>query len=274
MKTLFFLSGALGWALLLPAQSMRYPLSAPGTGLAAYSNAHYDPLAFTANAATLARVKGPGLGFAGERRFMLAQLGSYLAGLELPTRLGNFGVQLQYSGSGGFNEKRVGISCGRFAGKKLDAGIGFQYYSYTIAAVKTASTFTAEAGILVHLTPQVQAGISCYNPVGGKLGKEQGEKLPAVYKFGLGYDVSDRLFTAVEIQKEENKAISVTAGLQYRYAQKMTAELGIVTASSMWFAGAGYKMGKMRLLVSVSYHQQLGITPGMRIFYHFKSDSI
>lgn len=258
----------------ISGQSLRYPLSAPGIGLGAYSRLNPDPLAFTGNQAALAGVKQPGLGLYGERRFMLAELGFYMAGLVLPTRMGNIGLQLNYAGFPGFNEKKIGLAYGRALGKKLDIGIQFNYYNYKIPAYKGASAITAEAGVLLHLTPRVQAGLHCYNPVGGKLGKDKNEKLPSAYKFGLGYDVSDHLFMAMEAQKEEDKPVNITAGLQYQYSRKFTAKLGVMTASSTWFGGIGFRFSKLQVLVSVSYSGGLGFSPGMLLTYYTKNNEL
>ncbi|HNH21434.1 MAG TPA: hypothetical protein PLY26_04770, partial [Ferruginibacter sp.] len=74
MKTLFFLLLILcDVSSSLYAQSVRYPLAQPYTGLSAYSSVQHDPLSFTGNQAALAQLTQAGLGIYGERRFMLKE---------------------------------------------------------------------------------------------------------------------------------------------------------------------------------------------------------
>ena len=260
----FFLNSA-------SAQSLRYTLAQPYISLSAYSMQQNDPLSFTGNQAALAQSKNAGIGLFGERRFLLGETSAYTLAASLPTRLGNFGIQLNYAGFKNFSENKIGLAYARKLGKVVDIGVQFNYYGYRIPSYGNASTINFEMGALLHLTDKLNAGIHVYNPVGGKLGKDSEEKIASAYKFGLGYDASEKFFISAEIIKEEDKAVNVIAGLQYQFAKQFFAKAGFISESGTPYAGAGVGWKNLRLDISSSYHPQLGFSPGLLLIMNFKS---
>lgn len=257
---------------LLPAQSLRYAIAQPYISLSAYSTQQNDALSFTGNQAALMQAKNAGIGVFGERRFMLSETGKYTLGASLPTRLGNFGIQLNYAGFKNFNENKIGLAYARKLGKLVDVGVQFNYYSYRIPAYGNASAINFEIGALFHLTDKLNGGVHVYNPVGGRLGKDRIEKLASSYKAGLGYDVSERFFISAEIIKEEDKPVNVTAGLQYQFAKQFFVRTGIISESTTAYLGAGLAWKNLRLDITSSYHPQLGLSPGILLIINFKAN--
>ncbi|MGC4103068.1 PorV/PorQ family protein [Ferruginibacter sp.] len=253
------------------AQSLRYPVAMPFLELSAYSMKQTDAISFTANQAALARAVQPGIGIYGEKRFGMAALNASSVAVAMPTNMGNFGLQLNYAGFKNFNENKIGLAYARNLGPKLDIGVQFNYYGYHIPSYSNASTVNFEAGAILHFTSRFNGGIHIYNPVGGKLGKEREEKIAAVYKMALGYDASENFFVSCEMIKEENKPVNLVAGIQYQFAGQFILRTGFTTASSTFFAGAGVGWKNMRLYVSGSYHQQLGISPAVLLLANFGS---
>lgn len=245
------------------SQSLRYKIASPYTGLYAYSALQNDPFSFTANQAALAGTKQAGIGLYGEHRFGLAETGAYTAAATFPSRLGNFGLQLNYFGFKNFNEHRVGLAYARNLGKLLDIGIQFNYFGYQVPSYYNAATINYEAGAIIHFTNKLHGGIHIYNPTGSKLGKYEEEKLASAYKLGLGYDASENFCIAGEIIKEEDKPVNVVAGFQYQFAKQFFAKVGFSSESSIVFAGAGVAWKNLRVDVAASYHPQLGISPGI-----------
>lgn len=273
------------WSLILlciinfnsvTAQSLRYSIAQPYISLSAYSQKQNDVLSFTGNQAALAQTKFAGIGVYGERRFMLKETSAYTLGAAFPTRLGNFGLQLNYAGFKNFNENKIGLAYARKLGKVVDVGVQFNYYGYRIPAYGNASTINFEIGAMMHLTDKLNAGIHVYNPVGGRLGKTSDplsteEKLASSYKAGLGYDASDQFFICAEIIKEEDKAVNVIAGLQYQFAKQFFARAGFISESTTAYAGAGISWKNLRLDISSGYHPQLGFSPGILLMVHFNN---
>lgn len=252
------------------SQSVREPVSAKYIGLSAYSIEHVDVFSFTGNQAALAQIKNAGAGVYGERRFMLSETNMYTAVIAMPTKNGNFGLQADYFGFKNYNESQVGVAYARSLGSRLDVGIKFNYYSFRIPGYGNSSAVNFEMGAIAHLTEKINAGIHVYNPVGGKLSKTDNEKLSSVYKFGIGYDASEKFFVAAEIIKQEDQPVNVNAGVQYNFEKRFFARAGISTDTNIGYASAGISWKNFRLDVSASYHQQLDFSPGLMLIINFK----
>lgn len=252
----------------LQAQALRQPISAVYIGLGAYSTQQNDVFSFTNNQASLAQYHNAAAGVYGERRFMLTETSVYTAAVAIPSSLGNFGVSAKYMGYKNFNESQFGLAYGRSLGKKVDIGVQFNYYGYRVPAYNSDNTVNFEIGALVHLTDKLNAGVHVYNPVGGKFSKTD-EKLTSAYKFGLGYDASEKFFVSAELVKQEDFPVNMNAGFQYQFAKQFFARGGISSANTVGYAGVGLAWNNLRLDISGSYHPQLGISPGLLLIYHF-----
>jgi hypothetical protein len=237
--------------------------------MSAYSVRQSDVFSFTGNQAALASVKQAGVGVYGERRFMLEENSAYAVAVALPTSLGNFGLQVNYSGFENFNENKVGLAYGRSLGSKVDVGVQFNYYGYRIPVYGNASTVNFEAGAILHFSEKFHGGIHVYSPVAGKLDKTTDEKLASAYTFGLGLDASENFYVSTQVVKEEDKAVNVTGGVQYQFKKQFFARAGFISATESGYLGAGVKIKNMRLDISASFHPQLGITPGILLISNF-----
>jgi hypothetical protein len=251
------------------SQALRQPISAVYLGLGAYSTQHNDVFSYINNQASLAQIKSTTVGVYGERRFLLTETSVYTLAAALPTKRGNFGINVKYAGFKNFNENQVGLAYARKLGSKVDIGVQFNYYGYKVPSINSANTVNFELGALVHLSDKINAGIHVYNPVGGKFSKTD-EKLTAAYKVGIGYDASDRFFVSAEVVKEEDFPINANMGMQYRFMEKLFARVGLASATSTGYAGVGIAWNNLRLDVSASYHPQLGLSPGLLLILNFE----
>ena len=230
-----------------------------------------DVFSFSSNQAALAQIKNPAIGVYGEKRFLLDATNMYSAVVALPTKQGNFGIQVDYFGFKNYNESQIGLAYARSLGSLLDIGIKFNYYSFRIPAYQNSSAVNFEIGAIAHLTDKLNAGIHFYNPVGGNLSKTNNEKLSSIYKFGIGYEASENFLISAEIVKQEDLPVNVNAGVQYNFLKQFFARVGIASENESPYAGAGVSWNNMRLDISASYHPQLGFSPGLMLIVNFKS---
>lgn len=253
------------------AQVLRRPLAAGYTGFGAYSINHTDAFSFTMNQAALAQTTSVTAGIYGERRFLLNELNNYTATAALPTPSGNFGVKANYAGFADYNETQLGLAYGRKLGEKVDIGAQFSYNAIRITNYGQSSAIGVELGAIFHVTDKIHTGIHVSNPVGGKYGKDNQEKLAALYSIGFGYDASDKFLVSAEIQKEEDQPINVNAGFQYKIVKELLVRAGISSATSTIWAGAGISLKSIRLDVVAGFHPQLGVTPGILLLFKGKA---
>ncbi len=254
-------------------QTLRRPMAAPYIGLGAYSINHSDLFSFTANQASLAQLKTAAAGVYGERRFLLNELNNFTVAAGVVTNSGNFGLKGTYSGFTDYNETQLGLAYGRKLGKKIDVGAQFNYNSIRITNYGNAAALSFEAGAVLHITEKLHAGVHINNPVGGKFGKGQEEKLSSIYTAGFGYEASEKFFFSTEIVKEEDRPINVNAGFQYKITPQIFTRIGVSSATSSGWLGVGLQLKSFRIDVSTSYHQQLGITPGLLVLYNFNTSN-
>lgn len=254
------------------SQTIRKSIAASYAGFSAYSYTHADVFSFIANQASLAKLKNSAAGIYGERRFMLKEMSSYSAVVVVPTSSGNLGLQTNYTGFSNYNETKICLAYARRLGTKLDIGAQFNYQTIRIPVYGNASAISFEIGTILHITEKFNAGIHINNPVGGKFGKDQQEKLPSVYTAGFGYDVSEKLLISSEIVKEEDMPVTVNAGIQYNLLPQVFVRGGIASSASSMWVGIGLLLKYFRLDVTSNYHPQLGITPGLLFVFNFKKN--
>jgi len=258
----------LSFTAEVAAQSVRQPVAVIYPSLHTYSTKWKDAFSFRANTASLAGIESFSAGAFSERRFLLEELSNYSLAMALPTSSGNFGLVADAFGSSLLRETSLGLAYGRRLGNKLDIGLRFNYVGLTTAGYGSASAVTFDGGAIVRLTEKVQVGAHVSNPVRMKLGKDGEERLPAAYSFGLGFDASDQLFVGAEIQKTEDQPVSVNAGLQYVFAERLMARGGISSATSVYYFGFGVMLKNIRVDATASFHPYLGVTPGLLLIYN------
>jgi len=251
------------------AQTVHSPIGVHYVQFGTYSKNFCDVFSFTNNQAALSSLKNASAGVYSEQRFLLKETSMYTFAVALPTSAGGFGFAANYFGFSDYNESQVGIAYGKSLGKMVDIGLQFNYYNVRIAGYGSTGTVNFEAGAIFHPTEKFHIGLHIYNPAGGRFGKNTYEKLASIYIAGAGYEASKQVFISAEIIKEENKPVNVNAGLQYVFAKQFFARAGIESASASPYAGVGLLWNVFRIDIAVSYHQQLGITPGMLLIYNF-----
>lgn len=254
--------------LLAIGQSTRHPLNAiPST---TYSQHHTSAFSFLGNQAALASSSTLMAGIFSERRFMLQELSFYQVAATLPTRTGNFGLAGTYFGNTSNTETEIGLAYGRKLSDKVAIGGQFNYYTQRIPQYYSAGAISVEAGILLKVNEQVQAGFHIYNPNGSKLAKT-GEKLPAMYTIGFGYEPSDRFLLSGEVLKIEDEKVNFKAIASYQFDKRLYTRVGINTAQNVYSIAGGVQLSSLSLEVMTAVHPQLGITPGLLVLLHKKA---
>lgn len=268
-KAVFFLL-LICYCICAEGQVLRNPVTNVYTSLHTYSTQFKDAFSFSANAAALAGVKKFSAGVYSERRFMLQELSAYSFAAALPTSNGSFGLRGDYAGGQLYKEMDLGFAYARKLGSKVDVGVQFDYFAVNSSGYGAASAITFNGGAIFQLTDVVQTGVHVYNPVGMRLGKSGEEKLPSIYAAGIGYDASPQLFIGAEARKVEDQPLTINAGLQYVFADKLVARGGISSATSVYYIGFGVQLKSLRVDATASFHPYLGVSPGLMLIYSRK----
>jgi len=249
--------------VMVSGQSVRFPLNCVYTSAGVYSTRFSDVFAAAANPGSLARLNNLAGGVYMERKFMLKELAYYQVIVAMPSKKGGFSLSLHYSGNTLFNELQAGVGYGRKLSDKIDLGARINYCMINAGNYGVAATLNAEAGTIWHINKELHLGFHVYNPVAGRFGKEANEKIPAIYKTGLGYEVSEKVFLCTEIVKEENLPANINITFQYKFIDQFFIKTGLATFNGQFFVGTGFRWDKLQIDVVSSWHQQLGFTPSI-----------
>lgn len=243
------------------AQSLHRPETNLSSG--AYSLQQGDIVSFTRNQGALAQLKQSGAALYMERKYLLQQLSNYHLLFGLRSDLGNFGLQLGYSGFAYYNESKLGVAYARKLSGQLDLGVQFNYHSVKIPGYLSGGGIGAELGVLLHLSDKLHIGVQLVNPVPAKTGRMGVAPLASSYSLGIGYDVSPLFFCNVVIERDENQPLNIVAGWYYQWEKSIRLKMGIATSGLSVWAGVLLMLQTYRAELNFAYHPQLGLTPGI-----------
>ncbi|NND09305.1 MAG: hypothetical protein HKN87_23275 [Saprospiraceae bacterium] len=233
---------------------------APASAMGGISSIHQDVLAMYGNEAGLAFIENT-VGYAtAEKRFASEGLNYYSLVGAHPLRSGVIGFTAQYFGFEAFNEFLFGLAYGRKIAAHLSLGVQFDYLQVRIPGYGMKQAYLVELGLLSEIGEKVRMGFHIYNPF--EIRWVEQEVLPIAVQVGLWYEVSDKVITMAEVEKVTNHPANLKVGLQYQVAPTVALRLGINTNPSTISFGVGYSIDSgMRVDVSSSVHQHLGLTP-------------
>lgn len=258
------------WGIsLLKAQSVWLPVGPQQAG-GTYSTQFQHVFTALHNQAALAHISTVSAGVYAERRFMLDATSLYVMAVAIPTSSGTFGLSVQHFGFDAFSQQKLGLAYGRTLGSKVSIGIQADYLAASIRQYGRASTVTFEAGCLLHITPQLHAGIHAFNPAARQLYKARAQDIPVVYSAGLGYEVSGSLLFSAEVIRETDRPMITRVMGEYRIIPQLSLQLGIATDPQLSGGGISFSWQSLRIFLSGSYHPQLGITPAAALIWQLK----
>lgn len=250
-------------------QTIHSPIISYYPSSGAYSKNFQDAFSIISNIGALSTQKTFNTGISGERKFMMAETGLYTVVVALPTSSGNFALQTDYFGYKAYNENQTGIAYGLLLNEKTGIGAKVNYYTVRIPTYLNISSLNFELGTVIQISEQLYTGVSVYNPLNSPLGKNTRQKIASIYKSGIGYEMSASFLAQMEVIKEKGKDINIHTALQYKPIDQLLARAGIFTGTSSGYVGIGYLYRQLRMDISVSFHQQLGLSPGLLLLYRF-----
>jgi hypothetical protein len=228
-----------------------------------YSSIQKTALAFPANQAALADVDRLSFGIYGERRFLLQQLGWYDLVIALPLSFSHFGMQIIYMGGGAQQQTQLALAYARRM-NKVQMGLQFNRHSMVTRGYGQSSYFDVEGGLIFQLNTALRTGFHIRHTAGPP-GRHYG--IPAGFMAGFGYDVSQQFYLGLLVAKTEDRDAEVQAGFEYALHQLIGIRCGIATSTGLFYFGIGLALQGFRIDLTVSVHEQLGMTPGSALLY-------
>ncbi|MCX6247926.1 MAG: hypothetical protein NTW10_09345 [Bacteroidetes bacterium] len=205
-----------------------------------------------------------------ENRFLLKEVSEKALAVTLPVNKGAFGVSFHHFGFSLYSEMNAGIAYGMRLTKNFSAGIQADYLRLHVAdGFKDNTVFSCEIGLQFRAGEHLWLGLHMANPVPVKLSQGNGERIPAVIRFGLSWRITEGLSSEAEVEKNLVRKPSLKAGIEYRPAKPLFIRIGFLSNPATFTFGAGLELGNLHLDVASSYHMVLGYSPQVSISWLF-----
>lgn len=261
---LFF--GAVSGFTLMAQGGITPIAGARGAGMGYVGVAFTDVQSALYNQAGLGFLEQTSATVFGEQRFLLADLRSLGAAFAVPTNSGTLALTAGYFGMPEYNEQRIGLGYGRelFPGTSIGAQINM--FTSRIPDYGNTLNFNMEIGLQTLLLPKLRLGVHLANPV--QTETREGDRMPTSFRAGLGYQTSDKLLVAFELEKDIDFPLRAKTGIEYRPAEQVQLRIGAATQPVAVTMGAGYVLpGGLSFDFAAGYHQVLGLTPSISFTY-------
>lgn len=220
------------------------------------------------NQAGLAFLKSTSIGFH-HRSGFVREMDRQALGIVIPTSSGTLASSFSYYGYAHYHETKAGLAYGRFLAEHLSAGVQIDYFNTRITGIYgRADVLTFEIGMMYKITGQLYVGSHVFNPVRMDIG-EMEEKIPTVFRLGLGYHFAENVLVCLEAEKDLEKQVVPRAGIEYQPLGRVFIRTGISANPVMNFFGLGYTWRSFHVDVAFSYHQILGYLPDFSLKYEF-----
>jgi hypothetical protein len=220
------------------------------------------------NQAGLAHLESFSAGVFVENRFAMKELGDKGITIGLPVRNGAFGINYRSFGYSAFSNSKAGLAYAMKLTDKFSLGVQLNYHAIRIGEnYGTAQTFSIEGGFLYQMSEQLSVAAHIYNPTRAKLTEFNDERIPSLFRFGLGYKFSDKVRMNAEVRKASDAKANLRVGLEYWVIEPLAIRAGFGTDPARYTFGFGYRLKDFQLDVAAGYHLLLGFTPQLSLTY-------
>ncbi|RLD39147.1 MAG: hypothetical protein DRI74_01615 [Bacteroidetes bacterium] len=192
-------------------------------------------------------------------------------GFLIPTNSGTFGLSLSYFGYSDYHEQKIGLAYGKSLGKIFSVGIQIDYLSLNIGnEYGNAQAVTFEIGLLANLSKDLQIATHIYNPFMVKLGKVNPEITPAILKLTTAYRIESDILILAEYEQSIYAHGIFKVGMEYHLIDNIFVRGGLSTNPNLFSFGVGFNFNGFNIDFGSSYHQTLGFSPKIGMYYLIK----
>ena len=262
MKSLLLCFGLM-CVLKLSAQTLSVDQDSHPTANA-FSNEFGSAYAALHCPAGLLNVNGFFLSVAGERKYLIPELGSVGLYAVLPMKNDFFGFELRKSGTAGSGQSSAALAYCR----KINAvGLALKcsYFQWNFKGYGASGSFYPELAASVRILAGLQLGISLGNAGFVNL-LPRIKQFSSAYKFSLGFTSDSNLFAGIEVRSVSSNA-SVDGLISYKFGKRLTVSIGVSSGTGSYSLSAGVRLKFIEALVTIGVHPQLGATPAILFNY-------
>jgi len=248
-----------------------YPIGSRSVGMGRSSVAITDFWSAMNNQAGIALYQKPAAGIYYENRFLINQLSSKSIAVIIPTKFGVFATTYNHFGYNLYNDQKIGLAYARAFGEKLRIGLQLDYLQTTLGNnYGSKGNVTFEIGIQTDVSDNITIGAWVFNPIMVKLADYDDEKLPAIYRIGFTWHISDVFLATLEAEKSTAiNPVIFRGGLEYELNSKFFFRTGFSTKKEIFSFGMGINIKHLIFNISAIMHESLGFSPQASLIFEF-----
>jgi hypothetical protein len=250
------------------AGNNNHPIGARSASMAGSSVTLSDVWSAHHNQAGLAYLNGFTAGAYFENRFAVKELSTKGAAFAMPYKNGAFGLSITQFGFSLYNENKIGLAYAQKFGDVFSAAVQLDYLSTFIAeGYGQSHAVAAEVGVMANLTKDLKIGAHIFNPTRAKLADYNNERTPTIFRLGLNYRFSKKVFVTAETEKSTYFKPIIKGGIEYQFNDYLYLRAGLSNNPNVIAFGFGLHLKNFQLDIGTSQHAVLGYSPQIGLTY-------
>lgn len=223
------------------------------------------------NQAGISLIDKIGAGIFYESQFTIKQMSSKSAAILVPSKIGVLGLTFNHFGYELYSDMKIGLVYARSFGQYFRVGVQLDYISTTLGEdYGSTNNVTFELGIQSAVSQTLTIGAWVFNPIQVNLSEYENESIPAIFKLGLTWEITEGFLASVEAEKNTNLSpVFLRAGLEYALKEKFFFRGGFSTSEEIFSMGFGFKIKMFRFDISAVMHNTLGFSPQGSLIFEF-----
>ena len=270
-KLVLLLAGIFIFTDQLLAGGEVYPIGSRQAGMGRTSVALTDLWSIQNNQAGIALLDKISAGIYYESRFLNNKLSTKDLAVVVPTKIGVLGASFNYFGYELYNEMKIGLVYARSFSPYFRIGLQLDYLITSLGDnYGSTGNVTFELGIQSDVAKNLTLGAWVYNPVMVKLAEYDNEKIPAIFRLGMSWQILKGFIANVDVEKNTSiSPILVRGGLEYGFNDKFFLRAGFSTQQEIFSMGFGLKIRFLVFDISAVMHQTLGFSLQSSLAFRF-----
>lgn len=264
--TLFFFFFSKGYSIGEQTQ-----VGAREVSLGNASVALISPFSVFYNQAALAQFKSISVAIDYRQPFLIEGFAAKALAVVIPTPVSNFAFSVQQKGIQGYNESRFGFAMAKTLGKRISAGLQFNYFLADFPEQGSSrGTFLIEFGVLFQTTNNVTIGLHIFNPARASIESlNLKSNLPVSATTGIALKPSANLLFVSAIAYCVDNPLNIRMGIEYQFSESFFLRGGLSGKPIRHSVGLGYKCRLYQTDFALVHHETLGYTPSISLILNF-----
>ena len=226
-----------------------------------------SPFSVFHNQAALALVKYNTVAIDYRQPYLIDGFGTKALAVVIPAPVSNFAFSVQQKGIQGYHESRFGIAMAKTIGKRISAGLQFNYFLVGFPEQGSSrGTFLIEFGMLLQAVNNVTVGLHIFNPARASIESlNLKSNLPATATAGVTLKPAANLLFVSAVAYAIDDPLNVRMGVEYQFSESFFVRGCISGKPVRHSAGLGYKNRYFDVDFAIVHHQTLGYTPSISL---------